>query len=257
MLAMVLALAVAQGPVTPATPLRYRLEVKTASDQDLTSVGKGTVSGTLTTTATISVTLTDSADGQIARVTVDSMALDPTGAMLASLPLAAAAAAADSARGAFVQAYTVHGTIRGAPRGSSPNPALQSIFQAIGVLFPGLRSNIKVGDRWADTTVVNNDVQNGAGRQVGRVIATWKVTGMENGGFVLDGTAATAVTTNGKNGEMLRVTGASLEHLVMASQGPTRSATIDSSNDISATSPRSATPIPARSVGSLKLIPLP
>lgn len=255
MLVMVLALAVAQSPVIPMAPLRYRIEAKTASEQDLTSVGKGKLSGSLTTTALVSVTLTDSADGQIVRVTVDSMKLEPTGAMTQSLPLSAAGAVGDSTRGAFVRAYAVRGAVRGSPQASSPSPALASIMQAMNVLFPGLRSGIKVGDSWADTTMVNNDVANG--HQSGRIIATWKVTGMENGAFVLDGTAATTMTTTAQNGQTLRVNGSSQEHMVMTGRGPARSASIESSNDVTMTSPQNATPIPAKSVGSLKLIPLP
>ena len=255
MLAMVLALAVVQGPATPMAPLRYRIEAKTASEQDLTSLGKGKLSGGLTSTAVVSVTLTDSAEGQIVRVTVDSMKLEPTGAMTQSLPRSVAGAVGDSTRGAFVRAYAVRGAVRGAPQASSPSPALASIIQAMNVLFPGLRSNIKMGDSWADTSIVNNDVANA--HQTGRIIATWKVTGMENGAFVLDGVAATTMTTNAKNGQTLRMHGLSQEHLVMASHGPTRRAAIESSNDVTMTSPQNATPIPAKSVGSLRLTPLP
>ena len=255
MLVMFLALAATQGPVKPAIPLRYRIEAKTVSEQDLTSVGKGTMSGSLTTTAIVTVTLTDSAEGQIARVTVDSMKLEPTGEMLKSLPLTTAITAAESARGAFIRAYTVRGAVRGAPQGSSPNPALQTIVQAISVLFPGLRSGIKVGDGWADTTLINTDVSNG--HQTGRIIATWKVADMANGGFVLDGTALSTVTTNATNGQTLHVIGRSQEHLVTASHGPTRSATIATSNEVTMTSPQNAIPIPAKSTGSLRLIPLP
>ena len=255
MLAMVLALAMVQGPATPTAPRRYRIEARTASEQDLTSVGKGKLSGGLTSTAIVSVTLTDSADGQIVRVTVDSMKLEPTGAMTQSLPLSAAGAVGDSTRGAFVRAYAVRGVVRGAPQASSPSPALASIIQAMNVLFPGLRSNFKVGDSWTDTSIVNNDVANG--HQSGRILATWKVTGMENGGFVLDGTAATTMTTTAQNGQTLRVNGRSQEHLVMAGRGPARSASIESANDIVMTSPRNATPIPAKSGGSLRLTPLP
>jgi hypothetical protein len=255
MLAMVLALAVTQGPVTPAAPLRYRLEAKTVAQQDPAGVGNEMKSGSLTTTAIISVTLTDSAEGQIARVTVDSMKLEPTGAMTLSLPLTAAVAAADTVRGAFVRAYTVRGVVRGTAQASSPHPALATIFQAMPVLFPGLRSGIKVGDSWADTTRINNDISNG--HQTGQVIATWRVTGIENGGFVLDGAATTTVTTNGQNGQSLHVTGSSKEHLVMAGRGPTRSASIESSNNVTMSSTQAAAPVVGRNTGSLKLTPLP
>lgn len=255
MLAMVLALAAAQGPVTPAAPLRYRLEAKTSSEQDLTSVGKGKVAGSLATTAVVTITFADSAEGQTVRVTVDSMKLEPTGAMTQSLPLNAAGAVGDSTRGAFVRAYVVHGSMRGGAQASTPSPALATIMQAMPVLFPGLRTGIKIGDSWADTTFINNDVA--SGHQSGRVVATWKVTGADRGGLILEGTATNTVTTKAQNGQTLHVSGTSQEHLVMAAHGPTRSASIESSNDISMTSPQNATPIPARSVGSLRVIPLP
>ena len=198
MLAMVLALVVTQGPATPVPPQRYRLETSTTSEQDLSSLGKGRINGSLITTAIISVTLTDSAGGQIARLTVDSIALQPSGEMAKQLPPAVAVAVADSARGAFVRAYTVRGIVRAAPQGSNSSPALASLFQALPVLFPGLRTNIKVGDSWADTSVVNSDNQ--SGHQAGRIIATWKVDSMINGGFVLDGVSTTDVTTTASNG---------------------------------------------------------
>lgn len=259
MLAMVLALAVIQGPVTPAAPLHYRIEAKTTSEQDLTSMGRGKLTGGLATTAFVSVTLTDSAEGQIVRVTVDSMKLEPTGQMTTALPLAAAGPVADSARGSFVRSYAVRGALRGAPQASNASPALATIVQAMNVFFPGLRSAMKVGDSWADTTNVDTPVQgNGVtGRQTGRIVATWKVTGMEDGAFVLDGTALTTMVSNASNGSVVKVTGRSQEHMIMPGRGPARSATIESSNDITQTTSQQATPIPARSSGSLRLIHLP
>jgi hypothetical protein len=257
MLAIVMALATTQGPVKPPAPLRYRLEASTVSDQDLTSIGQGKKTGSLTTIAIISVTLTDSAEGQIARVTVDSMTLAPSGEMTRSLPLNAAGSAADSVRGAYVRAYTVHGMMHGAPQGSNPSAALNPILQAMGDLFPGLRTEIKAGDSWADTTVINNDAANGAGHQAGRIISTWKVASAANGGFVLEGTAITMMTTTAQNGLVLHISGTSHQHLVMPSRGPTRSAVVESTNEVSQTSREHPTPIPARTVGSLRLIPLP
>jgi hypothetical protein len=255
MLAMVLALAVTQGPVVPAPPKRYRLETTTTSEQDLTAVGKGKLSGGLTTTAFISVALTDSATGQIARLTLDSTRLAATGEMAKQLPPAVAAAAADSARGAFVQAFTMRGSLRGAPQASSASPALASLLQAISVLFPGLRANMKVGDSWADTSVVNNDVQ--GGHQTGRIIATWKVDSLLNGGFVLDGTSVTDITVKATSGQTLHKSGSSKEHLVMSSRWPVRSARIESTTDDVLTGPQSPTPIPGRNVATLKLTPIP
>jgi hypothetical protein len=254
MLLAMLALTM-QGPVSPA-PLHYRIESSTSSAQDLTSMGRGKVSGGLSTTGYVTVTMSDSADGVVARVTVDSMQLTPIGAMTAQITPATAALAADSARGAWVDVYAVHGVIRGTPRPSSQNPALAAVMQAVGVLYPGLRNNVKVGDAWADTTNVDSDVQ--SGHQKGEIIATWKAAGVDGGNLVLDGTAATRMTTTGTNGQVVKVSLNSVEHLVEGARGaPTRMATIESSSDVTMTTPQSSTPIPATNSGSLKLTLLP
>jgi len=256
MLIALLAVMAAQNPMAAPTPtLRYRVEARTTLDQDLTSLGKGKVTGSLTTTAIISVTLTDSADGQVARITVDSMKLEPTGAMAAQLTPAAAAIAADSARGAWLHAYSVRGTLRGVPQPSIQNPALAPIMQAISVMFPGIRSGIKVGDSWADTTRIDGDVQ--GGHQLGNIIASWSVAGVVDGGLVLGGTSVTKVTTSGQNGQSLTVTGTSREQLSMAVRGPSRSASIESVRDVSTVQQPGAAPIPSRTVASLKLTQLP
>jgi hypothetical protein len=253
---LVAMLAMLQGTVTPAAPLHYRIESRTTSDQDLTSIGRGKVSGGLATTAWVAVTMSDSADGQIARITVDSLTLAPAGAMAAQLSQAAATLAADSARGAWVQVYSVHGLIRGTPRPSSQNPALGAIMQAVGVFFPGLRTNVKVGDKWADTTKIDTDVQ--SGHEVGNIIANWSVVREENAGLVLDGAVITKMLTTNQDGRKVNVSITSRQHMVMGSRGaPTRDATIESASDVTMTSPQSAAPIPARNSGSLTLTLLP
>lgn len=255
MLIAMLALATMQGPVSPA-PLHYRIESSTSSAQDLTSMGRGKVSGGLSTVGYVTVTMSDSGDGVIARITVDSMHLTPVGAMTAQITPTTAALAADSARGEWVDVYSVHGMIRGTPRPSSQNPALSAVMQAVGVLYPGLRSNVKVGDAWADTTHVDSDVQ--GGHQKGDIVAAWKVSGLDGGNLVLDGTATTRMTTNSTNGQVVKVSLNSTEHLVEGARGaPTRMATIESTSNVTMTTPQSSTPIPATNSGSLKITLLP
>jgi hypothetical protein len=256
MIVAMLAVAALQGPVTlPAPPLRYRIEAKTTTEQDLTSINRGKVAGALAAVAFVTVTTTDSAEGQISRIAIDSMKLEPTGATALQLTQAAANAAADSARGMWIRVFSVRGTIKGAPRPSGANAALAPVMQAVGVLFPGLRSGLKVGDGWADTTKIDNDVQ--GGHQRGQIVATWKVTGSEEGAFLLDGTAVTNVTTNGQAGESLTVNGSSVEHLALATRGPARSASIESTRLASTVRQQGATPIPTKTVASLRLIPIP
>ena len=68
MVAILLAAALAQGPGPAGPPQRYRLEVKTLQDLDQTSTGGIKSTNGLTTIALISVAMTDSAGGQLARI---------------------------------------------------------------------------------------------------------------------------------------------------------------------------------------------
>jgi len=256
MLFMVLALAVMQNPTTPtAQTLRYRVEAKTTLDQDLTSIGRGKISGGSNAVAFVTVALTDSADGQVARITVDSMKLEATGAMAAQMPAAAAAAAADSARGAWVHAYTVRNTLRGVPQPSVQNPALAPIMQIVGVMFPGIRSGIKAGDSWADTTKVDGDIQ--SGHQVGAIIAVWQSGALEDGAFVLNGTSSSNVRTTGQAGQVVTVVGSSTERLVIGIGGPAKSGYVESSVNSSIVQRPGDTPIPQHSTAVLRLTRLP
>jgi hypothetical protein len=129
-------------------------------------------------------------------------------------------------------------------------------MQTVGVLFPGLRSNVKVGDKWTDTTKIDTDVQ--GGHQAGNIIANWSVVREDEAGRVLDGAVVTRMTTTAQTGQVVNVLINAHQHMVMGPRGtPTRDATIESASDVTLTSPQSATPIPAKNSGSLTLTRLP
>jgi hypothetical protein len=257
MLAVLFALASMQGPTPAQGPLyRYRLEVKTSREVDQTAIGRANLSEGLTTVATISVTARDSAEGQIVEVTVDSMTLDPTGALVDQLQQHPAAA--HDARGARVSQYVVRGRIHGpAIFSDSTNQALGAIAQAISVLFPGVRRGAKVGDSWADTT----NLVNGKSPQQqthGQILAQWKVVGVEGNALVLDGTSTSRTRTDdASNGQAMTLNATTREHVVIPPSGPVRRATIETSNDMSIAVPGLAAPIPGKTTASLSLTPLP
>jgi hypothetical protein len=254
MLVVLLAItAFRQGGASAPVPTRFQISSRSTSEQDLTAVGQGKVAGAIMANGVVTVSLSDSATGQIAKVTVESLTLQPSGAMEKQVTASAAAAAADSARGQFIRAFTVHNALRNTPEPSSHNPALASIQQVMGVLFPGIRSNIKPGDSWADTTNVNSS--GAAGKQLGRIISSWKVTGMEAGDLVLDGTSVTHIVTTGQPGQSRTVDGHSTEHLVMTPQGRTRRATIDATSDLTLVTPQAPGPIPGHTTALLTVAP--
>ncbi|MGH7583271.1 MAG: hypothetical protein ACREL5_08615 [Gemmatimonadales bacterium] len=254
---VVVILAALQGPGAPgpAPTRRYHLEVTTSDEIDQSVIGKPKLSDGLVTSAYISVSISDTAGGKIVRVLVDSMSLQPSGALVEQLQQSRPTAAAD-ALGASVRAMLVNGRIAGAPQISDSNPALGPIVQAIGVLFPGIRAGAKVGDQWADTNHINNN--SGSRHQTGQVVASWKVTGTEGGALVLAGNSTTHTTTDNGNGQILEVQGTSIETVVIPpSGGPVVRARIDTDNTLSWSAPQLSSAIPGKNAGSLTLTPLP
>lgn len=252
MFATALVLAALQ---TPAPPHRYRLEVRTVSELDQTSIGKGKLADGLVTVASITVAMADTTGGQTVRVTVDSIALDPSGSIAAQLRQHPTAA--QDARGAAISVYVVRGKIKGPPiLSDSTNPALVAVVQAVGVLFPGVRTGAKVGDSWADTSRINN--ASGSRRQSGEVVATWKVIGVEGDALVLEGTSQSRTRTeDSNNGQTITLTGNSTERVVIPPTGPVLRATIATSNEISIAVPSLQSPLPGKTTGSLTLTPIP
>ena len=249
---LVLAMIQAQNPGPP--PQRYRLEVKTLRELDQASIGGTKTSDGLTTSAVISVGMVDSAGGQLARITVDSIELNPTGAVVEDLKRRPSAA--QDARGAWVRVYIARGKIEGGVQLSdSTNPALSAIVQAVGVLFPGIRRGAKLGDSWADTSHINNS--SGPRRVSGEIVATWKVVANEGNALVLEGTSVTHSRTEDGTGQVLTLTGGSKEQVVIPPSGIARRASIETSNEMTITAPRLSSPIPGRTTGSLTLTPLP
>ncbi len=247
-----LAIPPAPAPATP--PQHYHLVVKTSGEQDLTSQGHGKVSGTLDADARITVSSTDSADGMIVKVTLDSVTLTPTGTVAEQLQQHPTAA--HDAAGSSVSVYVSHGKVSGPMvLSDSTNPVISVVTQAIGVLYPGVRRGVKVGDHWADTTHLAN--QGGPGARTGEVIATWKVSSAEGDALVLDGTSESHTRADDGNGQVITMNGTSQEHMVVPPTGPVRRASIQTSNDLSLTAPQLSNPIPGKTSGSLELTPAP
>jgi hypothetical protein len=262
MLTTLFALALAQGPTPAATqspPYRYRLEVRTSREVDQSAMGRPKLSEGLATTALISVVTRDSADGIVAEATVDSLTLDPSGALADQLRNNPGLAR--SARGARVSQYIVRGRIHGPPVFSdSTNQALGAVAQALAVLFPSLRRGAKVGESWSDTTniVAGNASQTQQPQTNGQVISVWKVVGNEGNALVLDGNSTTHTKTDDPgHSQSMTLSGTTHEHVVIPPTGPLHRATIETINDMAISVPGMSAPIPGKTTASLSLIPLP
>ena len=166
--------ALAAVVVLPASDLaptttKYRIDQSLTQDVDATAAGGAKQSISFNTSSFITVTLVDSAGGHAMRVVVDSVRGD------SATPIPAAVL--DSARGA-----EFHGFVEksGKPLGLEPTTGTSAATQIQGLLsdfFPWIRSGVKVGDSWADTTAKVNGV--GADSVTVRRVSAYKAAANE------------------------------------------------------------------------------
>jgi hypothetical protein len=128
---------------------RYLIETTIEQVQDLTAFGQGEQTITVTQSAEITVTLTDSANGKAMHVVVDSVA--------ASGAMAPPASALAGLKGAWV-----HGHLDREWRASSftasddTSEVLAQLKATLQTFHPRLKPGFKSGETWTDTTTIES-----------------------------------------------------------------------------------------------------
>jgi hypothetical protein len=148
---------------------KYRIDQSVAQEIDATAAGAAKQSLSFTTSSFITVTLADSAGGKVMRVVVDSMLGDST----TPIP----AAVLDSARGAQFHGFVERS---GKPSGLEPlsgSPAMKQVQGLLSDFFPWIRTGLKVGDSWTDTTAKVS--AQGADSVTVRRVSAYKAAGSE------------------------------------------------------------------------------
>ena len=149
---LVAALGLGAAPPLPGSAadevVHYRMEIKSAVEQDLTQLGQGPQKQAFTNTGYFSVATRDSADGQSVTITADSL-----------VPGDGSPIPAEAAKG--VAGTRWHG-FRGA-NGRLGDLAMEGENPAASILEAGLRSLIPpmaratpAGKSWTDTTDTDN-----------------------------------------------------------------------------------------------------
>lgn len=159
LLLLPLALGVAAAVQPPATSTaRYKVEMLATSAVDLSSMGQGEQRNEFAMTAFVSVTLTDSADGQVMHAVLDSSSVTP-------LPPGAPPGALEGQPGA---AY--HGFVRADGKtegfqvmGDSTAPKGGALVtQVLRDFFPTVKAGFQAGDTWRDSTEVRENQAGGS-----------------------------------------------------------------------------------------------
>ncbi|HJR17502.1 MAG TPA: hypothetical protein VJ808_11665 [Gemmatimonadales bacterium] len=165
------AAAVLVLPQTNRAPstTKYRIDQSLSQEIDATAAGGAKQTISFTTASFITVTLADSAGGKVMRVVIDSLRGD------SATPIPAAVL--DSARGAEFRGYVEKS---GKPLGLEPVAGSSAAAQVQGLLsdfFPWIRSGVKPGDSWSDTTAKVNSV--GTDSVTVRRVSAYKAAGSE------------------------------------------------------------------------------
>jgi hypothetical protein len=142
--------AIASGSVELAPPTtKYRIQQSLSQEVDATAAGGAKQTIAFSTTSFVTVTLADSGGGKSMRVLVDSIRGDSATPIPGSV--------LDSARGAVFTGFLEKS---GRPNGLQPSggapPAAAQIQGLLSDFFPWVRSGLKVGQSWTDTTSNTN-----------------------------------------------------------------------------------------------------
>lgn len=196
MLAGMMMLASITAVTPPQAPVRYKIDLKTSQEVDLSAMGGPKQVSDMTASAWVTVTMSDTAGGKLAHLVIDSLVATPTGMMAQQMTDEAIA----EAKGAFFHLYVVNGKVSGTPKPSIESPVLGMVQQSLSLLFPGHKMGAKVGDTWSDTT--KSDTSNEGGSQTGTTVTEWKVLSLAGDGYVMEGESKGSMTATQGGGEL-------------------------------------------------------
>lgn len=161
---------------TPAgtTTARYKVAQRVAQEIDATALGGGKQGFVMKVSSYVVLTLTDSAGGRAVKVVVDSVHGDSVPAQMPPEMLA-------KAKGVTITAFMdARGKVSNVK--SSGDDAGLQLNSLVNQLLPPIRTPLKMGDSWTDTTESNNGPANGT--ITTRTVTNFKVTGSETRGGV-------------------------------------------------------------------------
>ncbi|MEO5799595.1 MAG: hypothetical protein ABIZ70_06740 [Gemmatimonadales bacterium] len=246
---LALSLLAGVGPAGP--PVKYKFTSKNVTSADLSAMGQGKQDITMSVTAFLAVTMSDTTGGQIAHVLIDSLQLD-AGQMGAMLP----DSMLQTKPGTFFHLYIVNGKIKDGLTPSQMSMGAAQTLPGIQMLFPGIKADRPVGASWVDTVAVDSTASV-AGTDLhiaNKTMTTWTVTSQNGDNIVLDATT-TGTTTMNLMGNDVQATTSGKQHLVAAKQGPMREGTSETKAEMSMAMAGSSIPMTTTVTAALTRMP--
>jgi hypothetical protein len=218
-------------PNPPAT--HYRVDVSATQDVDASALGGAPSTTKFDVSGFLSLTMSDTAGGQLAHAVIDSVTL-PAGT---ELPPGMDDPA--SAAGVSFHAYVVDGKVSKIPEPSSANNLAAIFSGTLGVLFPGVRANARMGDTWWDTTTTKT-ATSPTDTRTSTTITKWTVTAVNGSEITVQGdatgTSEGPVSTSA--GELtLKGTMNGTRHVTVAPGAPASHADATATTDATLSSP--------------------
>lgn len=210
--------------VAPADSFRYRIVSVSNQEIDASALGQPSQAVTITTTALITLRLTDSAGGQVAHITIDSAGMDGGEAMAMLGP-----EMTEVPPGVFFHFFVKDGKPASDMTPSTTSVPVLSLAGAIAALFSVPKPAAKVGESWTDTVVVDTVMAQGNSKVT--TISKWKVSSMEAGGRVLDADQTGIMEVETPMGKMSGTTSGK-QHLVTRPRGPLLRMNTDTISDM-------------------------
>ncbi len=221
---LLILVATPPADIAPADSFRYRIVTKSTQEVDASAMGQPSQTVEVTTTALVTVSLTDSAGGQVAHITVDSAGID-AGEMAAMLD----AELLKVPVGAFFHFFVKDGKVVGDRSPSVGSMPVANLMEPVGMLFSNPRPAAVIGELWSDTTKV--DTTTAQGRSSVTTVSRWKFAGMEQDGRVLEAESAGTMDIDSPMGKMSG-TVSGKQRLVARAKGPLVRLRSDTTNDM-------------------------
>ena len=251
MLSRILIAAAALGVLgAPAEPLRYRIEVKSAQQMDMSAMGQGNMNINLTSTGWVSITSRDSGGATLLHVVIDSAVMD-AGELSAQMP----PEMLSIAKGTALDLSVVAGKLQiPNPETIGASPAMSLIVAGVSMLYPTVRAGVKLGDSWVDTTTT--DTTSSLGKGTTTQIRKWKASTQDGDALVLDVDFAGTLKMDGA---MMTIAGTSTgtSHATLPPKGAARRASNETKSDMRMTLTSAGTEIHAVGTTTIAIVPLP
>jgi hypothetical protein len=218
---------------------RYRLDLVIMQEVDATAAGQGVAKSDISSSAFVTVTMSDTTGGRLAHVVIDSVTMTATGPLAGEYTQERAIAL----RGQSLHGYIVDGKMVGAAKPSvEDNPVVTLVLPVMNTMFPGVGAKASA-QSWTDTT--RSDLTTEAMTQHNQAVVAWTVTNRAGDILSLTGAGTGTISMEAPDNQASGSVTTSVTVTTVIG-GPAKSTRLTSSQQLSVLIPALSDPIPVK-----------